>query len=221
MVATIIMVGEDIHLVPAIDGWTLDDKQIDIYPRIGDFIALAAISDIPTLRALWLDLYPNIGDGKIFDLPGGFCLVENGKILVELQCCADFSDVGRWETLADFKAPEWSRPYFSNGWIRLWFGHPRLAARQEGGNVWLAPDNDTDTFPVLPLKGASILSVPVAALRRALDEAKQVMTAIEARLDQALIGVIPDRLRAAAIDLMLNGYNGRYDGLRGLDQEPG
>jgi hypothetical protein len=93
MVATIIMVGEDIHLVPAIDGWTLDDKQIDIYPRIGDFIALAAISDIPTLRALWLDLYPNIGDGKIFDLPGGFCLVENGRILVELQCCADFSDV--------------------------------------------------------------------------------------------------------------------------------
>jgi len=71
------------------------------------------------------------------------------------------------------------------------------------------------------LKGASILSVPVAALRRALDEAKQVMTAIEARLDQALIGVIPDRLRAAAIDLMLNGYNGRYDGLRELDQEPG
>jgi hypothetical protein len=87
MVATIIMVGEDIHLVPAIDGWTLDDKQIDIYPRIGDFIALATI--------------------KIFDLPGGFCLVENGKILVEPQCCADFSDVGRWETLADFKAPEW------------------------------------------------------------------------------------------------------------------
>jgi len=99
------MVGEDIHLAPAIDGSTLDDKRIDIYPRIGDFIALAAISGIPTLRALWLDLYPNIGDGKLFDLPGGFCLMENGKILVEPQCCADFSDVGRWETLADFKAP--------------------------------------------------------------------------------------------------------------------
>ena len=146
---------------------------------------------------------------------------KTGRFSSEPQCCADFSDVGRWETLADFKAPEWSRPYFSNGWICLWFGHPRLAARQDGGNVWLAPDNDTDTLPVLPLKGASILSVPVAALRRALDEAKQVMTAIEARLDQALIEVIPDRLRAAAVDLMLNGYNGRYDGLRKLDQEPG
>jgi hypothetical protein len=52
VVATIIMVGEDIHLAPAIDRWTLDNKQIDIYPRIGDFIALAAISNIPTLRAL-------------------------------------------------------------------------------------------------------------------------------------------------------------------------
>jgi hypothetical protein len=221
MVATIIMVGEDIHLVPAIDGWTLEDKQIDIYPRIGDFIALAAISAIATLRALWLDLYPDIGDGKIFDLPGGFCLAENGTILVEPQCCADFSDVGRWETLADFKAPEWARPYFSNGWIRLWFGHPRLAARQDGGNVWLAPDNDTDTLPVLPLKGASILSVPVASLRRAIEEANRVMTAIEARLDRALMGVMPDRLRAAAIDLMLNGCNGRYDELRELDQESG
>ena len=94
-------------------------------------------------------------------------------------------------------------------------------SNSSAGNVWLAPDNDTDTLPVLPLKGASILSVPVASLRRAIEEANRVMTAIEARLDRALMGVMPDRLRAAAIDLMLNGCNGRYDELRELDQESG
>src|ERR1700678_1347102 len=59
-----------------------------------------------------------------------------------------------------------------------------LAARRDGGNVWLAPDNDTDKFPVLPREGADIVSVPAAALRRALDEAMRAMTAVEARLDQ-------------------------------------
>ena len=63
------------------------------------------------------------------------------------------------------------------------------------------------------------MSVPAAALRRALDEAMRVMTAVEARLDQALTGVLPDHLRAPAIDLMLNGYNGRYDELRERDQK--
>jgi hypothetical protein len=219
MGAKIISVGEDIRLEPAVDGWALDNERIEAYPRIGDFIALAAITDIPTLRALWLDLYPNIAEGEIFDLPGGLCLVEDGAVLVEPQCCADFSDMGRWRTLTDFKDPEWSQPYFSNGWIRLWFGHPRLAARRDGGNVWLAPDNDTDKFPVLPREGADIVSVPAAALRRALDAAMRVMTAVEARLDQALTGVLPDHLRAPAIDLMLNGYNGRYDELRERDQK--
>jgi hypothetical protein len=127
--------------------------------------------------------------------------------------------MGRWRTLTDFKDPKWSQPYFSNGWIRLWFGHPRLAARRDGGNVWLARDNDTDKFPVLPREGADIVSVAAAALRRALDEAMHVMTAVEARLDQALTGVLPDHLRAPAIDLMLNGYNGRYDELRERDQK--
>jgi len=221
MIANIVMAGEDIRFAPAVDGWALKGKQIDAYPRIGDFIALDEISDISMLRALWLELYPNIDEGKRFDLPGGFCLVEDGKVLVEPQCCAEFSDVGRWGTLTDFKDPLWSQPYFSNGWIRLWFGHPQLAARQDGGDVWLAPDNDIDRFPVLPLEGASILSVSVATLRRALDESMQVMKVIEARLDQALNGVIPDHLRAAAIDLMLNGCNGRYDELRELDQKPG
>jgi hypothetical protein len=70
-------------------------------------------------------------------------------------------------------------------------------------------------------KGAAIPSVSVAALRRALDDSMQVMKVIEARLDQALNGVIPDHLRAAAIDLMLNGCNGRYDELRDLDKKPG
>ena len=120
-----------------------------------------------------------------------------------------FTDIGRWQILADFKDPEWSRPYFSGGWIRLWFGHPQLAARRDGGNVWLAPDNDTDKFPVRPQEGADIVSVPAAALSRAIDEAFRVMTAIEARLDQALTGVLPDHLRAPAIDLMLNGANRR------------
>ena len=46
-----------------------------------------------------------------------------------------------------------------------------------------------------------------------------VLTAVEARLDQALTGVLPDHLRAPAIDLMLNGYNGRYDELRERDQK--
>ncbi len=78
--------------------------------------------------------------------------------------------------------------------------------------------NDTDKFPVFPREGADILSVPAAALRRALDDAMRVMTAVEARLDQALTGVLPDHLRAPAIDLMLNGYNGRYDELRERDQ---
>ena len=72
----------------------------------------------------------------------------------------------------------------------------------------------TTPIPVLPREGADIVSVPAAALRRALDEAMRVMTAVEARLDQALTGVFPDHLRAPAIDLMLNGYNGRYDELR-------
>ena len=91
--------------------------------------------------------------------------------------------------------------------------------RRDGGNVWLAPDTDTDKFPVLPREGAEIVSVPAAALRRALDAAMRVMTAVEARLDQALTGVLPDHLRAPAIDLMLNGYNGRYDELRERDQK--
>ena len=145
--------------------------------------------------------------------------MEDGGVLVEPQCCADFSDIGRWRTLTDFNDPEWSRPYFSDGWIRLWFGHPHLAARRDGGNVWFAPDNDTDKLPVLPREGADIVSVPAAALRRALDEAIRVMTAVEARLDQALTAILPDHLRAPAIDLMLNGYNGRYDELRGRDQK--
>ena len=63
------------------------------------------------------------------------------------------------------------------------------------------------------------MSIPAAALRRALDEAMRVMAAVEARLDQALTGVLPDHLRAPAIDLMLNGYNGRYDELRERDQK--
>ena len=46
-----------------------------------------------------------------------------------------------------------------------------------------------------------------------------VLTAVEARLDKALTGVLPDHLRAPAIDLMLNGYNGRYDELRERDQK--
>src|SRR5271168_4883280 len=130
--AKIITVGEDIRLEPAVDGWALDNERLEAYPRIGDFIALAAITDIATLRALWLDLYPNIAEGEIFDLPGGLCLVEDGAVLVEPQCCADFSDIGRWRTLTDFKDPEWSQPYFSNGWIRLWFGASpaRRAARR-------------------------------------------------------------------------------------------
>src|SRR5271163_1915517 len=99
--AKIITVGEDIRLEPAVDGWALDNERLEAYPRIGDFIALAAITDIPTLRALWLDLYPNIGEGGIFDLPGGLCPVEDGGVLVEPQCCADFSDIGRWRTLTD------------------------------------------------------------------------------------------------------------------------
>lgn len=219
MDAQVISVGEDVRLELAVDGSALDNERVEVYPRIGDFIALAAIPDIPTLRALWLDLYPNIAEGEIFDLPGGLCLVEDGRVLVEPQCCADFSDIGRWQTLTDFDDPEWSRPYFSNGWIRLWFGHPLLAARRDGRNVWLAPDNDTDKFPVLPREGAAIVSVPAAALRRALDKALRVMTAVETRLGQALAGVLPDHLRAAAIDLMLNGCNGRYDGLREQDQK--
>jgi len=77
----------------------------------------------------------------------------------------------------------------------------------------------TTPIPVLPREGADIVSVPAAALRRALDEAMRVMTAVEARLDQALTGVFPDHLRAPAIDLMLNGYNGRYDELRERDQK--
>jgi hypothetical protein len=52
-----------------------------------------------------------------------------------------------------------------------------------------------------------------------LFEALQVMKAIEARLDWASTGGIPEHLRAAAIDLMLNGNNGRCDGLRELDQK--
>lgn len=132
MGAEIISVGEDIRLEPALYGWGVDNERLEAYPRIGDFIALAAITDIPTLRALWLDLYPNIAEGEIFDLPGGLCLVEDGRVLVEPQCCADFSDIGRWRTLTDFKDPEWSQPYFSNGWIRLWFGASpaRRAARR-------------------------------------------------------------------------------------------
>ena len=219
MAAKIISVGEDIRLEPAVDGWDVDEKRLEAYPRIGDFIALAAITDIPTLRALWLDLYPNIADGEIFVLPGGLCLVEGGRVLVQPQCCADFTDIGRWQILADFNDPEWSRPYFGDGWIRLWFGHPQLAARRNGGNVWLASDNDTDKYPVLPREGADIVSVAAAALSRAIDEAFRVMTAIEARLDQALTGVLPDHLRAPAIDLMLNSANGRYDELRERDQK--
>ena len=219
MGAKIISVGEDIRLEPAVDGWDVDDKRLEAYPRIGDFVALAAITDIATLRALWLDLYPNIADGEIFVVPGGLCLMEGGRALVEPQCCADFTDIARWQILADFKDPEWSRPYFSGGWICLWFGHPQLAARRDGGNVWLAPDNDTDKFPVRPQEGADIVSVPAAALSRAIDEAFRVMTAIEARLDQALTCVLPDHLRAPAIDLMLNGANGRYDELRERDQK--
>ena len=64
MGAKIISVGEDIRLELAVDGWSIDDKRLEAYPRIGDFIALAAITDIPVLRALWLDLYPNIAEGK-------------------------------------------------------------------------------------------------------------------------------------------------------------
>jgi hypothetical protein len=64
MGAKIISVGEDIRLEPAVDGWALDNERIEAYPRIGDFIALAAITDIPTLRALWLDLYPISRRGK-------------------------------------------------------------------------------------------------------------------------------------------------------------
>jgi hypothetical protein len=58
------------------------------------------------------------------------------------------------------------------------------------------------------------LNVPVPALRRALDDAMEGMKVIETRLDQALTGVLEGHLRAAAIDLMLNGCNGRYDELR-------
>ena len=220
MSSTIVTVSDDIHLIPAVDGWCVPAHRTEAYPRIGDFIALAAITDISQLRALWRDLYPNMDAGEVFRLPGGFCLVGDGRVLVQPQCCADFSDVGWWGTAADFDDPEWSRPYFSNGWIRLWFGHPKLAARQVGCNVWLAPDDDSDNYPVLPLEGAPIMSLPVRALRRALDEAMRVMRMMEARLDQALTGSIPDHLRAAAIDLMLNGANGRYDELRALNQEP-
>ncbi len=124
MGAKIISVGEDIRLELAVDGGSLDDERLEAYPQIGDFIALGVITDIPTLRALWLDLYPNIAEGEIFDLPGGLCLVEDGRVLVKPQCCADFSDIGRWWTLTDFEDPEWSQPYFSNGWICLGSGIP-------------------------------------------------------------------------------------------------
>ena len=153
-----------------------------------NFIAIAAnkqYSHAPRALARPLPEVSVMVKSSIF--LAGFCLMENGKILVEPQCCADFSDVGRWETLADFKAPEWSRPYFQQR-----FHSPLVrtspACRAATQRQCLArARHDTDTLPRRPLKGASILSVPVAALRRALDEAKQVMTAIEARLDQALI----------------------------------
>ena len=72
MGARIISVGEDIRLEPAVDGWDVDEKRLEAYPRIGDFVALAAIADIATLHALWLDLYPNIARGTCRSSGGSF-----------------------------------------------------------------------------------------------------------------------------------------------------
>jgi hypothetical protein len=212
MTAKIIEAGENISLVPVVDSWELSDEQAVNYPRIADFIALGSITDIAMLRAFLADLFPNIADGEVKILPGGFCLMsENGEPLIEPQCCCDFQNLNNWALFIGLES--------GAEWTRVWLGHPQTDGRREGENVWLACDNDRDTYPVQPMENHPIVSVPIAALAKALDAADETMKQIEARFDQALAGVLYEPLRAAAIDLMLKGENGRYDALRALERQ--
>ena len=212
MTHEIIPVGEDVRLVPSVD-WPIGDVPFD-FPAIGRFIELGALTDPVALKTLVLGLYPDIARGTIpTGLDGGFCLVSDGSILIEPRCCGDLGDLGSWETAAHLAEVREGDGAERLGWERLWIGHPELVARRAGDTVWIGDENGDANGPALPVEHGTMWAVPVAALRRAVADASRILDEAAPRLDEALVGVVPDHLRAAACEWMLWG-TGPYHALQ-------
>lgn len=112
----------------------------------------------------------------IFPLLGGVVIKHEGAVLIEPQCCSDWSDLDDWEAIL-------THP--QNQWKKLWIGHPWVYYKRAEGQVYFSDyiESVEESESYIPQFG-----LPENVLREGLKEIRQKETLIMHALSKEFLG---------------------------------